>query len=176
MTLEICKLSESAHTKASVLLPEQMLVGFFSEHKLTFALAESCTGGMIAARITSIPGASAIFNGGVVCYANNVKRDVLGVPQGILETEGAVSESCAKAMADGARTILNADIAVSVTGIAGPEGGTPTKPVGLVFIGTATKGAVTAERHLFTGDRAQIRQQASEVALQAALEIAQQLR
>jgi PncC family amidohydrolase len=151
-----------------------MLVGFFSEHKLTFALAESCTGGMIAARITSIPGSSAMFNGGVVCYANNVKRDVLGVPQGILETEGAVSESCAKAMADGARTILNADIAVSVTGIAGPEGGTPTKPVGLVFIGTATGKGVSVEKHLFSGDREDIRKQAADAALHVALRATKQ--
>jgi len=154
------------------LLLEQALVSRFRECHLTFALAESCTGGMIAERITSIPGASDLFKGGVVAYSNEVKHTLLGVSQAILETEGAVSEPCATAMADGARKAFQADIAVSVTGIAGPGGGTSTKPVGLVFIGIATKGAVTAERHLFTGDRAQIRQQASELALTAALRAA----
>ncbi len=156
------------------LLPEQVVVAIFRERKLKLALAESCTGGMIAARLTSVPGASDIFNGSIVCYANEVKRDLLGVPQGILETEGAVSASCARAMAEGARRDLKSDIAVSVTGIAGPDGGTPSKPVGCVFIGLATKGTNSAERHLFTGDRAAIRQQASDAALSLALEIAQQ--
>jgi len=160
---------EQEHTATGALLPEQAVVDIFRERKLKLALAESCTGGMIAARLTSIPGASEIFKGSVVCYANEVKRDLLGVPQAILETEGAVSAACAKAMAEGARAALKSDIAVSVTGIAGPGGGTPTKPVGCVFIGLATKGAVTAERHLFTGDRAAIRQQASDAALTAAL-------
>lgn len=160
---------EQEHTATDALLPEQVVVANFRERKLKLALAESCTGGMIAARITSVPGASDIFNGSIVCYANEVKRDLLGVPQGILETEGAVSASCARAMAEGARRALKSDIAVSVTGIAGPAGGTPSKPVGCVFIGIATKGSVSTERHLFTGDRATIRQQASDAALTAAL-------
>jgi len=168
-------MAEQEHTATDMLLPEQMVVTNFRERKLKLALAESCTGGMIAARITSVPGASDIFNGAIVCYANDVKRDLLGVPQGLLETEGAVSASCAKAMAEGARKSLKSDIALSVTGIAGPGGGTPTKPVGCVFIGIATKGAVTAERHLFTGDRDQIRQQAADAALCLALEIASTL-
>lgn len=167
-------MSEISHAKASVLLPEQMLVEFFSEHKFTFALAESCTGGMIATRITSIPGASAMFNGGVVCYANAVKHDVLGVSQEILETDGAVSAACAKAMAEGARKVLKATIAVSITGIAGPKGGTPEKPVGLVFIGIATELAVSVEEHVFSGDRESIRKQAADAALIAALRAAKQ--
>ena len=97
---------DQEHTTTDALLPEQVLVAVFRERNLKLALAESCTGGMIAARITSVPGASDIFKGGVVCYANEVKRDLLGVPQGILETEGAVSASCAKAMAEGARRAL----------------------------------------------------------------------
>lgn len=165
---------EQEHTATDALLHEQVVVAIFRERKLKLALAESCTGGMIAARITSVPGASDIFNGSIVCYANEVKRDLLGVPQGILETEGAVSASCARAMAEGARKALQSDIAVSVTGIAGPGGGTPSKPIGCVFIGIATKGEVSAERHLFTGDRATIRQQASDAALRLALKIAQQ--
>ena len=165
---------ETAYKTASTLLPEQMLVDFFSERKLKFALAESCTGGLIAARITSISGASAVFNGDVVCYANDVKRDLLGVPQRLLETEGDVSAACAKAMAEGARTALKSDIAVSVTGIAGPGGGTPEKPVGLVFIGIATEATVSAEEYFFSGDRERIRKQAADAALTAALCAAKQ--
>jgi len=163
---------EIPQTTRSSLLLEQMLVTLFSARKLKFALAESCTGGLISSRITNIPGASEIFNGGVVCYANDVKRDVLGVPQETLETEGAVSASCATAMAEGARKALKADIAVSVTGIAGPGGGTPAKPVGLVFIGIATEEAISVEEHHFSGDRERIRQQAADAALTAALRAA----
>ena len=162
-------MSEHTHNTTSACLPEQILVAFFGERRLTLALAESCTGGQIAARITSIPGASAMFNGGIVCYANAVKRDFLGVSQAILETEGAVSASCAKAMAEGARKVLKTNIAVSVTGIAGPGGGTSEKPVGLVFIGIATETAVSAEEHFFTGNRASIRTQAADAAMTAAM-------
>jgi PncC family amidohydrolase len=163
---------ELEHTATAALLQEQGVVAIFRERKLKLALAESCTGGMIAARITSIPGASDIFNGAIVCYANDVKRDLLGVPQGLLETEGAVSASCAKAMAEGARKTLKSDIAVSVTGIAGPGGGTPAKPVGCVFIGIATDKGTSVEKHLFSGDRENIRKQAVEAALTAALRAA----
>jgi len=120
---------------------------------------------MIAMRVTAIPGASDVFLGGVVCYANAVKRDVLDVPQEILDQHGAVSMPCAIAMAEGARKRLGADIAVSVTGIAGPGGGTPEKPVGLVFIGVSTASAAEAVRHVFAGDRQSIRQQAADAAL-----------
>jgi PncC family amidohydrolase len=161
--------SQSGHT---VLPFEQRLVTFCSEFNLSVALAESCTGGLIAVRITNIPGASSIFKGGIVSYANEVKQNILGVSQTILDNEGAVSLTCAEAMAAGARKALHADIAVSVTGIAGPGGGTPIKPVGLVFIGVATQARVYAREHLFTGDRASIRQQASDAALQLALEAA----
>lgn len=159
----------SDHASSSNRLPEEALVSFFRERRLTLSLAESCTGGMVAARLTSIPGASDIFKGGVVCYANDVKQDLLGVPRRLLETEGAVSSPCAIAMATGAQKTLKTEIAVAVTGIAGPSGGTPTKPVGLVFIGIATPEGVTVARHLFRGGRDQIRQQAAEAALQAAL-------
>lgn len=162
-------MSEHTHKTTSACLPEQILVAFFGERRLTLALAESCTGGLIAARITSIPGASAMFNGGVVCYANDVKRALLGVAQAVLEKEGAVSASCAKAMAEGARKALKANIAVSVTGIAGPGGGTPEKPIGLVFIGIATETAVSAEKHVFSGDRASIRTLAANAAMTAAM-------
>jgi PncC family amidohydrolase len=150
--------------------PEQRLVSYCSEFHLFIALAESCTGGLIAERITNIPGASVCFKGGVVSYANEVKQALLGVTPAILEIEGAVSETCAQAMADGARRVCQADIGLSVTGIAGPGGATPTKPVGLVFIGIATSKDVSAKKFLFSGDRASIRQQAADAALQLALQ------
>lgn len=156
--------------QVATVLPEQRLISYFSEFHLSLALAESCTGGLIAERITSIPGASVCFKGGVVCYANEVKQTLLGVSPTILAIEGAVSETCAQAMADGARRACQADIGLSVTGIAGPGGATPTKPVGLVFIGVATSEAVSAKKFLFSGDRASIRQQAADAALQLLLQ------
>jgi PncC family amidohydrolase len=125
---------------------------------------------MVAARLTSVPGASAVFLGGVVGYANGVKREVLGVPQEVLEREGAVSAGCAGAMAAGVRGLLKADAAVSVTGIAGPGGGTPEKPVGLVWFGVADRRGVRTERHLFAGGRAAVRRQAAERALELLLD------
>jgi len=145
-------------------ISEQKWVDMLRVRGLTLALAESCTGGMIAMRVTAVPGASDVFLGGVVCYANAVKRDVLGVSQEILDRHGAVSAPCAVAMAEGARKRLGADIAVSVTGIAGPGGGTPEKPVGLVFIGISTSSVAEAVRHVFPGDRQSIRQQAADAA------------
>ena len=129
------------------------------------ATAESCTGGMVAGRIVSIAGSSAYFQGGVVAYANAVKADMLGVPRVILDNPGAVSEACARAMAEGARLRLGAAIAVSTTGIAGPEGGTARKPVGLVYLGVATERGTTVEEHHFAGDRAAVIAAATERAL-----------
>jgi PncC family amidohydrolase len=137
---------------------------------VTLATAESCTGGLVAARITAVPGASAVFLGGVVSYANEAKQGLLGVPQSVLERVGAVSAECAEAMAAGARERLKADVAVAVTGIAGPDGGTPQKPVGLVCFGVAAGGGVKSECRLFEGDREAVRQQASERALALLLE------
>jgi len=142
------------------LTSEFELLALLRERKLTLAFAESCTGGMAAMRVTSVPGSSDVFLGGIVSYANAVKRDILGVPQELLDAHGAVSEPCAAAMAEGVRKRLGAGIAASVTGIAGPGGGTPGKPVGLVFIGVSTPAGTHAARHLFTGDRHAIRQQA----------------
>lgn len=163
-------MTEPTKCKDAEVSPEQRLVSYLSEFHLSIALAESCTGGLIAERITSIPGASVCFKGGVVCYANEVKQALLGVSPTILEIEGAVSETCAQAMAEGARRACQADIGLSVTGIAGPGGATPTKPIGLVFIGVATPEAVSAKKFLFSGDRAAIRQQAADAALQLLLQ------
>lgn len=130
------------------------------------ATAESCTGGLISAAITDTPGSSEIFTYGFVTYANEAKEKVLGVPHGLLQTHGAVSGPVALAMAKGARRVSGADIAVSVTGIAGPGGGTPEKPVGLVYIGIDNEGATSLHRHLFSGgSRRAIRAQTVKAAL-----------
>ncbi len=155
---------------------EARLVAVCRERGLTLATAESCTGGLIAGRITSVAGASAVFLGGVVSYANAVKRDLLGVPAAVLERAGAVSAECAEAMAEGVRTRMRADVAVSVTGVAGPDGGTPQKPVGLVYFGVATAGGVLAERCRFDGDREAVRAQAADRALELLLEATGTLR
>ena len=149
---------------------EARLVSMCVQRRLKVATAESCTGGLIAERITSVAGASAMFLGSVVSYANAVKRDVLGVPNDLLASVGAVSAECAEAMAIGARTLMKADVAVSATGVAGPDGGTPQKPVGLVYLGVATRAGVRVERCLFAGDREAIRAQAADRALSLLLE------
>lgn len=132
----------------------------------TAACAESCTGGLVAAAMTSLPGASAYFLGGVVAYANAAKETVLGVPSSTLESYGAVSGPTALAMASGAARLFGADCAVSVTGIAGPDGGSPDKPVGTVWFGFSLLGSVSAESAVFQGDRATIRDSALSYALE----------
>lgn len=133
---------------------------------LTLATAESCTGGMIAAAVTDRTGSSAVFDRGFVTYTNDSKSDLLGVSTQTLHDFGAVSEQTAAEMVRGALTHSRAGIAVSVTGIAGPGGGSAEKPVGLVYIGVMVKNhPLTVFRHLFDGDRASIRQQTVEQAL-----------
>ena len=150
---------------------ESRLVAACKERGVTVATAESCTGGLIAARITSVPGSSAVFLGGVVSYANAIKRDLLGVPQEVFERAGAVSAECAEAMAAGARARLKADVAVSVTGVAGPDGGTPQKPVGLVYIGVAMEVGVHVVCCQFCGDREAVRTQSADRALALLLDV-----
>ena len=132
---------------------------------LTCATAESCTGGGVGSAITAVPGSSDVYLGGVVSYANSVKIGVLGVSPGTIERHGAVSRECALEMAEGVRRLLSADIAVSVTGVAGPGGGTPEKPVGLVWFAVASKDGSRAERALFQGNRDEVRSQAVTHAL-----------
>jgi competence/damage-inducible protein CinA-like protein len=132
---------------------------------LTLAAAESCTGGLVAARLTSVPGSSDVFLGGVVAYADGVKRAELGVPADLLARHGAVSAEVAGAMAAGARERLGADVAVAVTGIAGPGGGTAEKPVGLVFLHAEGPGDVLARELHLHGDRDAIRGRATAAAL-----------
>ncbi|MDR0881023.1 MAG: nicotinamide-nucleotide amidohydrolase family protein [Candidatus Adiutrix sp.] len=134
---------------------------------LTVATAESLTGGRVAAALTSRPGSSAYFQGGVVAYANQAKIDLLGVPAEVLALKGAVSEECARAMAEGARRRLGTLLAVATTGIAGPDGGSPAKPVGLVWLATATDRDTRAVGRFFPGDRATV----TRLAVRAALEL-----
>ena len=143
----------------------EKLVELLRAQGLTCATAESCTGGGVGAAITAVPGSSAVFLGGVISYANAVKEGVLGVSPETLATVGAVSSETAAQMADGVRRLLKADLAVSVTGIAGPDGGSAEKPVGLVWFGLATPGGVRTEKAVFAGDRAAVRAQAVTHAL-----------
>ena len=147
----------------------EKLVKVLTEKKMTCATAESCTGGGVGYTITGVSGASAVFWGGVISYDNSVKRDVLGVPEDVLATKGAVSPECAAAMAEGARRRLKTDLAVSITGIAGPGGGSAEKPVGLVWFGVASPSGVLTDRKVFPGDRESVRAAAIEHALQLLL-------
>ena len=143
----------------------ERLVEALADGKLTCATAESCTGGGVGRAITGVAGSSAVFWGGVISYDNSVKHGVLGVPEEVLATKGAVSSECAAAMAEGARRLLKTDLAVSTTGIAGPGGGSPEKPVGLVWFGLASKSGTATERKVFPGDREAVRNAAIEHAL-----------
>ena len=138
----------------------ERLVELLKARGITCATAESCTGGGVGAAITDVPGASDVYLGGVVSYANKVKSDVLGVSSESLERFGAVSSETAAQMAVGALRLTGADVAVSTTGIAGPGGGSADKPVGLVWFGLASSAGVRTEKALFAGDRAQVRAQA----------------
>lgn len=142
------------------------VVDLAREKQLRIATAESCTGGMIAAAITSIAGSSDVMDGSVVSYSNRIKNQIIDVSQETLDSFGAVSEQTACAMAEGVRNRLGVDYAVSVTGIAGPGGGTPDKPVGTVWIGLADKEGSRAQLHLFDGNRAEVREKTVIVALQ----------
>lgn len=128
----------------------------------TVSFAESCTGGKLSAKLTEIPGVSDIFIGSVVCYANSAKEDVLGVRREALIKEGAVSETVALQLANGAKRVLRSTWAAAITGIAGPDGGTKDKPVGTVCFGIAGPGFEYTEKKLFTGQRIQIQEQSAE--------------
>lgn len=136
----------------------------------TLVTAESCTGGGIGAALTSVSGASAVYKGGIISYTNWVKHNVLGVDDSLLETVGAVSAPVAEAMAAGARRVLQADAAVSVTGLAGPGGDEFGNPVGTVFVGYADSRGVQSRHFLFAGSREEIREQTIREALKLVLE------
>ena len=140
--------------------------------ELTLGTAESCTGGGLSAAFTSISGSSRWFDRGVVCYSNNAKTELLGVSSALITAHGAVSEPVARAMVQGVLKHLQVDVAVSVTGIAGPDGGTAEKPVGTVFIAWATKNqSVQCTKFRFFGDRAAVRRQAVEKSIQGLVKI-----
>ena len=143
----------------------QALLERLAADGLTVATAESCTGGMIAAALTDVPGASRVFGCGVVSYSNEINEKVLGVDAAILATHGAVSAETAQAMLAGLLRLSQADLGVAVTGVAGPDGGTPEKPVGLVYLAAGSAGEQRVRRCLFAGDRAAVRRQTVETAL-----------
>lgn len=136
----------------------------------TLVTAESLTGGGIGAAITAVSGSSAVYKGGIISYTNEVKHRVLGVPEEMLEAHGAVSAPVAEAMACGVRRVLEADVAVSVTGLAGPGGDEYGNPVGTVFVGYADEQGTAVKRCLFQGDREAVRRQTIETALRLVLE------
>lgn len=149
---------------------ERVLQGLRARH-LTLATAESCTGGLLGALLTEIPGSSDVFTHGTIPYANAAKTAMLGVKEALIATHGAVSEEVARAMAEGALQASGAQVSVALTGIAGPAGATGDKPVGLVHLASARVGfSVLHRRQLFSGNRAEVRQQA----VMAALELLQQ--
>ncbi len=146
-------------------LIEEVTGRLLTSSHLTLATAESCTGGLISAKLTSLPGSSVFYKGSVVAYSNEVKENLLGVPGEILAHYGAVSRETALAMAHGVRRVIGTDLGLSVTGIAGPSGGTPEKPVGLVYISLVTADRQFCQRYIFPGNRQAIRQGVSNAAL-----------
>lgn len=138
---------------------------------VTLASAESCTGGLVGARLTDVAGSSGVYAGGVVTYSNALKEKLLGVPAGVLAEHGAVSAETAQAMARGARERLGADVGVAVTGVAGPGGGTPEKPVGLVFVSAESPRGSVTERVVLSGDREAVRARAAALSLHTLREL-----
>ena len=144
---------------------ESRLGEILRERKLTLATAESCTGGLVGHRLTNVPGSSDYYLGGVIAYAYSAKVRQLGVKWGTLEAHGAVSPETVIEMAEGVRAAFEADIGVSISGVAGPSGGTPEKPVGLVWFGLSVLGDTWTREKRFTGDRLAIKERAAEAAL-----------
>lgn len=144
---------------------EERLVRILAARRLSWCTAESCTGGLVSGRITAVPGASVSFEGGVVTYSNKAKTLLIGVPPRVIEEHGAVSSETARAMAEGARERLKVDISVAVTGIAGPAGGSPEKPVGTVFISLAAAETTSVREFRFEGTRRDIRRRSADEAL-----------
>jgi PncC family amidohydrolase len=144
----------------------EVIIGqLLTQHKLSLAVAESCTGGLIGHRLTNVPGSSEYFFGGVVAYAYDAKEHLLGVHHNTLYEHGAVSEETAREMARGARRALGADVGIAATGIAGPGGGMPGKPVGLTWIALSARDVERAEHFIWDGDRLTNKEKSAEAAL-----------
>lgn len=148
---------------------EERIVEILQKEKMTVATAESCTGGLVAATLVDVAGVSEVFHQGYITYANEAKVSLIGVNRETLQQFGAVSPQTAWEMAAGAARVAGADCSLVTTGIAGPGGGTPEKPVGLVYIGCAVKGQVTVQKYQFQGNRTQVRTQAARAALELLL-------
>ena len=144
---------------------EQEVAGLLLSRKMTIAVAESCTGGLICHRLTNISGSSDYLERGVVTYSNRSKIELLGVPEQVIKEHGAVREACVRAMATGIKRLAGTDLGLSVSGIAGPTGGTHEKPVGTVYMALAWNEDVECWKYLFGGSRGEIKQKASEQAL-----------
>jgi PncC family amidohydrolase len=151
---------------------EERLGEVLTQRRWTISTVESCTGGGLAARITDVPGASGYYIGSVVAYDNRIKAEWVGVPESLFERHGAVSAEVAGAMSEGGRSRFDTDLCLAITGIAGPGGGTPDKPVGTVFISAASRAETRTGRFQFDGDRAQVRRAAIDAALDLALDLA----
>jgi nicotinamide-nucleotide amidase len=144
---------------------EAVVGNLLKQKKATLAVAESCTGGLISSRVTNVPGSSEYFERGVVVYSNRAKMELLGIKPELIESFGAVSAEVAEAMAQGVKKKSSTDYGLSVTGIAGPTGGSEKKPVGLVYIGLAEKNKVTVSKNIFSGNRDRIKFYSSQTAL-----------
>ncbi|MCP4642816.1 MAG: CinA family protein [bacterium] len=144
---------------------EQRIVERLVALDRTVGTAESCSGGLVAHRLTRAPGASKCLLGGIVAYSNDVKARLVGVPEGEIEEHGAVSEPVARSMAEGIRRVLDVDFGIGVTGIAGPSGGSPDKPVGLVYVALSDERGASVERCEFSGNRTAVQEQTAEKAL-----------
>lgn len=141
------------------------IIELATKAKLTIATAESCTGGMVAAALTSVAGSSAVFQCGFIAYSNASKQELLGVPKSIIIKHGAVSEQVARAMAEGARARAKTDFVIGITGIAGPSGGSEEKPIGTAYIAMADKNSSRCLHYIFAGDREEIRFKATQKAM-----------
>lgn len=155
---------------------EERIAELLKEHDLKITCAESCSGGLISGRLVNVPGISSYYEAGVVTYANTAKERFLKVPHQMLEEYGAVSPQVAEAMAKGALNFAGADASIAVTGIAGPGGGTPEKPVGLVYMACCIRGAVVSEKHIFSGDRTDVRESTVKAALELTLRCLEKLK
>ena len=150
--------------------PAAKIIDIMREKKLTLGTVESATGGLISHLITNIPGSSDVFQGSIISYSNEIKMKIVGVKAETLKKYGAVSARAAEDMADGGRKVLGVDICVADTGIAGPGGAVPGKPVGLFYLGLSNKDGTFTQKHLFTGSREENKQQAAQTALTLALD------